>query len=79
MSAASAGWSTTRPHTTSAPVVIAMQLRSIQSGAATASASVVKRTPSGRTRSSERAIASRRACPALACRIGKSWHSTCNR
>ena len=53
MSAASDGWSTTRPHTTSAPAVIALQLRSIQSGAATASASVVKRMPSGRTRCSD--------------------------
>ena len=68
-----------RPHTKSAPAAIALPLRSIQSGAATASASVVIRTPSGRTSCSASAIASRRACPALACWIGKSWHSTCNR
>jgi hypothetical protein len=61
MSTASDGWTTTRPHTISAPELIALQLRSIQSGATTASASVVKRAPSGRTLCSERAIANRRA------------------
>ena len=60
-SPASSGSSAIRPQTRSAPSAMALQLRSIESGAGTASASVVNRTPSRRATCSESAMASRRA------------------